>query len=152
MPHFLILILILITSLGTAPAHATDSVQLDYMLNCQGCHLPDGAGFAKRNVPRIRGHIAKYLQVVGGREFLIQVPGSAQSDLSDERLARVINWMLIRFSAKELPFDFRPYRAAEVGVLRRTPLIDVKVVRARLLERIARWEAKQTINAARAIP
>lgn len=115
---------------------ATEPVQFDYMMNCQGCHLPNGEGFPARNVPKVKGHMGKFLSVEGGREFLIRVPGSAQSDLNDERLTAVVNWMLATFSADELPRDFEPYTAAEVSQLRENPLIDVKGARKILISRI----------------
>jgi len=115
---------------------ATESVQLDYMVNCQGCHLPQGQGFPLRDVPSVKDHLGKFLQVEGGREFLIQVPGSAQSDLNSERLTAVINWMLTTFSANELPEKFRPYSVSEVSDLRKSPLVDVKGTRATLIEKI----------------
>lgn len=117
-------------------AQATDPVQFDYMMNCQGCHLPQGQGFPKRDVPTVKGHVGKFLHVEGGREFLVQAPGSAQSDLNSERLTAVINWMLTTFSADELPADFQPYSVSEVRELRKSPLIDIKGTRAALIEKI----------------
>ena len=81
-------------------AKATEPVHFDYMMNCQGCHLPQGEGFPLRDVPRVKGQLGKFLHVDGGREFLVQVPGSAQSDLNNERLAAVINWMLTTFTVQ----------------------------------------------------
>lgn len=115
---------------------ATEPTQVDYMLHCQGCHLADGSGFPERNVPTLTNHLGKFLGVEGGREFLVRVPGSAQSDLSDQRLAELLNWMLVTFSGNELPHHFRPYTAKEVGGLRRTPLPEVAALRAKLIERI----------------
>lgn len=119
---------------------ATDEVQFDYMMNCQGCHLPGGEGFPEHQVPRVAGHMGKFLRVEGGREFLVQVPGSAQSDLDDARLASVLNWMLQAFSAAELPEDWRPFSAEEVSELRRTPLIEVAPVREQLINLIQAHE------------
>ena len=118
------------------PAAATDPVEFDYMMNCQGCHLSDGAGFPARAVPKIAGNLANFLQVGGGREFLVRVPGAAQSDLSDRQLAAVLNWMLTNFSAEELPNDWQPYDAAEVRQLRKSPLIEVAPERSRLMKLI----------------
>ncbi|MCV6615879.1 MAG: cytochrome c, class I [Cellvibrionaceae bacterium] len=115
---------------------AQSELEFDYMMHCQGCHLPQGQGYPGRNVPAINNHLAKFLHVPGGREFLIQVPGSAQSDLNSERLAALINWMLKRFSAKQLPANFKPYTAAEVAVLRAQPLVDVNTRRAQLIKQI----------------
>ncbi|MEH6559595.1 MAG: cytochrome c, class I [Oceanicoccus sp.] len=119
---------------------ATEPVQFDYMMNCQGCHLPNGEGFPARNVPRVKDHLGKFLHVEGGREFLIQVPGSAQSDLDDKKLSAVINWMLTTFSASELPQDFEPYTENEVSRLRTKTLIDVKGAREVLMSRIEKIE------------
>jgi hypothetical protein len=119
---------------------ATEPAQLDYMLNCQGCHLPDGSGYPARNVPALNNHLGKFLQVEGGREFLVQVPGSAQSDLPDKRLAAVLNWMLLTFSPEQLPIPFQPYQVEEISRLRQTPLIEVAQVRQKLIENIERGE------------
>jgi mono/diheme cytochrome c family protein len=123
-----------------APVWATEPAEADYMLNCQGCHLPEGQGFPDRQVPDLRHQMARFLNVPGGREFLVQVPGSAQTALNDADLARLLNWMLLRFSAAQMPADFQPYTAAEVGPLRKQPLARVSEVRSELLERIARQE------------
>mgnify|MGYP001765019447 CR=1 FL=1 len=130
----------LLLLLAAGSCWATEPAQADYMLNCQGCHLPDGSGFPARQVPDLREQMGRFLSVPGGREFLVQVPGSAQSALNDADLARVLNWMLQRFSAAQLPADFQPYTAAEVGALRQQPLARVSEVRSELLERIARQE------------
>lgn len=126
-----------------APVWATEPAEADYMLNCQGCHLPEGQGFPDRQVPDLRHQMARFLSVPGGREFLVQVPGSAQTALNDADLARLLNWMLLRFSAAQMPADFQPYTAAEVGPLRKQPLARVSEVRSELLERIARQEQLQ---------
>ena len=107
---------------------------IDYALNCQGCHLADGAGTAG-SVPALAGSVAKFLGVPGGREFLVRVPGVAQSTLDDADLAEVLNWLLARFDGEHLPADFKPYSAEEVGPLRRSPLTNVARVRSELLER-----------------
>lgn len=117
-------------------AHGTEPVAVDYMTNCQGCHLPDGSGMASRGVPSLRAHMGHFLTVDGGREFLVRVPGAAMSDLDDARLAAVLNWMLTQFDPRGLPHDFAPYAADEVAALRATPLIDVKSTRAALIRSI----------------
>ena len=126
-------------------AVATDAVEFDHMMNCQGCHLPDGAGFPAHNVPAVAGNLGNFLGVDGGREFLVQAPGSAQSDLDDARLAAVLNWMLVSFSAEQLPADWQHYSAAEVHELRKTPLIEVTPLRAALMDLI---EVKQQTGGA----
>ena len=109
----------------------------NYILNCQGCHLPDASG-SPGLVPRIKDFVGYFLQVEGGREFIVQVPGSANAPINDQELADVLNWMLHEFSKKEIPQDFAPYSAEEVGRLRQKPLVDVNGSRARLIEKIQR--------------
>ncbi len=105
---------------------------VDYAIHCRGCHLADG-GETPGLIPALRGSVGRFLRVPGGREFLVQVPGVAQSSLDDAALAAVLNWMLDRFGRPEMPEPFVPYTAAEVGALRRTPLVNVDRVRAALL-------------------
>ncbi len=126
-----------------APAVQADPVRIDYMLNCQGCHLPGGEGYPERGVPRLRGQMGKFLGVEGGRAYLVQVPGVALSDLPGDRLAEVLNWTLVEFSQAELPTNFVPYTADEVAELRKTPLIEVTPVREALIERIRAAEEGQ---------
>lgn len=116
-----------------APAAADPRV--DYMLNCRGCHGPDGAG-APGAAPSFRGQLAKFLWVPGGREYLIRVPGTAQSELDDARTAALLNWLLHEFSAAEIPADFAAYGAEEVARQRRAPLTDVWGTRQELLRAI----------------
>lgn len=104
---------------GFAPR--TQSEQIDYMLKCQGCHQPDGRGNSV-NTPPLAGQVAKFLHVPGGREFLVQVPGVATTDLDDVRVARLLNWMLPRFDPQHMPAGFAPYTASEVAALRKQPL------------------------------
>ncbi|MFV0275636.1 MAG: c-type cytochrome [Parahaliea sp.] len=105
--------------------------QFDYQLHCQGCHSPDGAG--ADTVPRLKGHVGLFLGSTSGREYLVRVPGSAISALDDERLAGVLNWIVLEFAGDSLADDFRPYSAEEVGQSRRRPLNEVDQYRGQLL-------------------
>ncbi len=118
---------------------ASPSVQADartdYMLNCQGCHADDGRG-SPGHVPDLRDELGLMLRVAGGREYLVQVPGSRNAAIDDAALAAVLNWMLPTFSAATLPQDFAPYTAAEVHRLRSEPFEDTAATRVRLLDAI----------------
>lgn len=124
----------LAAALSALPAAADPRV--DYMLHCRGCHGPDGAGVTGA-APSFRGRLAKFLWVPGGREYLIRVPGTAQSELDDARTAALLNWLLREFSPDEIPADFAPYGADEVARHRHAPLTDVWAARADLLRAIA---------------
>jgi hypothetical protein len=97
--------------------------------------LPDASG-SPGVVPRMNNFVANFLHVDGGREFIVQVPGTANAPINDQELADVLNWMLKNFSEKQIPEDFLPYTSEEVGKLRRQPLIDIHVTRAGLISRI----------------
>ncbi len=109
--------------------------QLAYMLECQGCHLADGSG-APGRVPALRGSVASFLRVPAGREYLVRVPGSAQSPLSDAELAAALNWLLREYGPRQALEDFEPYTAAEVAQHRVRPLIDAGKVREQLIRAI----------------
>lgn len=104
--------------LAVVPACA-DAVQpnapkIDYLLHCGGCHGMTGGG-SPPVVPSLRGASGLLAGIPEGRDYLIRVPGSAQSRLDDAALARVLTWMLETFSAHTLPKNFKPFTAVEVG-------------------------------------
>ncbi|MBF6569244.1 MAG: cytochrome c [Candidatus Binataceae bacterium] len=107
-----------------------------YVMNCWGCHQPHGEGIAGA-VPRLKDTVGYFLQVPGGREYLIEVPGVAGSSLSNAQVAQVMNWMLSAFSSDQLPTDFKPYTEAEVAKYRPHQLNNIGVVRARLASQLA---------------
>jgi hypothetical protein len=126
--------MLVISAAGTpSPCHADP--RTDYILHCRGCHGPNGEG-APGGVPDFRGQVGKFLSVAGGREYLIRVPGTSQSELSDARVARLLNWLVREFSAAEVPADFEPFTDAEVSRHRRPPLTDVARLRGELLQAI----------------
>ena len=121
--------------------------QMNYMLNCQGCHGPQAEGSEIASVPRMKDFVGNFLKVPGGREFLVQVPGSANASISDLELAELLNWMLPRVSAAQIPANFAPYTEAEIKALRYSPEEDVAGTRERLIEAIkAAVATKGTAN------
>jgi mono/diheme cytochrome c family protein len=116
-----------------APSVAvTTSVRSLYIVHCAGCHGRDAAGSTLGNVPDMR-RLGQFLQLEGGREFVIKVPGVMGSGLSDQQVADVTNWMLQTLAPGSAPAGHLPYEAAEVRSARETPLLDVAAARERLL-------------------
>jgi hypothetical protein len=105
---------------------------INYMLHCMGCHTPDGGGEPGR-VPSVRTTLVALASSPAGRKFLIQVPGSAQSRLSDGELAEVLNWMVDNLSAQPAQHEVQRFTAAEVARYRHTPLVAVQAQRERLI-------------------
>jgi mono/diheme cytochrome c family protein len=108
-----------------------------YILNCAGCHQMDGSGSASHEIPKMRGAVGNFLRLPEGRAFLIQVPGTSNSALSDAQIAVLLNWMLPQFSREEIPPGFVPYTAEEVTRLRNQRLDDVAGTRAAIVKRLA---------------
>jgi mono/diheme cytochrome c family protein len=113
-------------------ADSSTAARNNYMLRCMGCHVADGSGSAGR-VPSVRESLVPLASSAAGRRYLVQVPGAAQSPLSDLELAQVLSWMVRNLSGQAAPAGFVDFSAAEVASYRRTPLIEVQATRARLL-------------------
>ena len=119
-------------TLSPVGAGSAAEPQVDYILNCMGCHLDDGAGVAGK-VPSVRDSLVPLSATAAGRRYLVQVPGSSQSPLSDLELARLLSWMVRNLSAVAVPATFVDFTGEEVGGYRATRLVAVAETRARLL-------------------
>ncbi len=115
------------------PAEPTTALpQVNYMLNCMGCHVADGSG-ASGKVPSMRHSLVPLSSSAAGRRYLVQVPGASQSPLSNRELAQVLSWMVRNLSAQPVPRGFVDFTAEEVAGYRKTPLVKVRETRVRLL-------------------
>jgi mono/diheme cytochrome c family protein len=108
-----------------ADARAEQSLQTLYTLNCSGCHGAEGRGVPDAGIPNLN-EAGGYVRTPLGREYLIEVPGLSQSRLDDATAARLLNWVLRKFSAERLPADFKPYTTAEVIRFRADKVSDPK--------------------------
>lgn len=90
-----------------------------YQLHCSGCHRPDGSGDG-RVVPSLR-ELGPLLDVPGGRDYLVRVPGVAQAPLASAELAPLLNYVLREMAGAG---SFAPFTESEVESLRRAPLRD----------------------------
>ena len=114
------------------------SPAVNYQLQCAGCHLSKGEGAPANDIPRMAGFVGAFLQVEGGREFLVRVPGVAQSALSDQQLAELLNWILREegMAGESMPENTKPYTAAEVAKVRDQSLKNLPETRAKLILRM----------------
>jgi mono/diheme cytochrome c family protein len=110
---------------------AISSPKTSYLLHCGGCHLPDGRGVPPE-VPSLRNELGKLIQIPGGRDYLVRVPGASQAPISDRELAQVLNYVLREFNRETLSTDFTPLGAEEVSKSRPHILADPLKYRARL--------------------
>ena len=77
--------------------------------------------------------IVPFSMLAEGREFVLRVPGVAQSPLTDGETAQLLNWIARNLSDVPLPGQFVDYTDQEVAGLRRKPLAAVAAARRRLL-------------------
>ena len=117
------------------PAHA--SPQQDYLLYCMGCHGEQAQGLPGR-VPPLAGSIALFMRSAEGRDYVLRVPGAANSALGDAQLAAVLNWLAERFPPDGAArTSAAPFTEAEVRARRRTPLANVKERRSQVVRALA---------------
>ena len=81
--------------------------------------------------------VGYFLHSQEGREFVIRVPGVATSSLADDELTEMMNWLLLNFSAQELPDPFVPFSIDEVAALRPNLEEQPQTTRIRILQKIA---------------
>jgi hypothetical protein len=118
-------------SLGVFGSSIAYEPSVNYMLQCMGCHGPDGTGEAGR-VPALNQTALLFARMPEGRRYLLQVPGVAQSTLSDAELAELLNWMIPHFGGTSAQ-GFTPFTPQEVARFRKSPLADPRAERERLL-------------------
>jgi cytochrome c553 len=116
---------------------ASASPGQDYILYCMGCHGDQAQGVPGR-VPPLAGSVALFMRSADGRDYVLRVPGAANSALSDAQLAAVLNWLAERFppAVAAAPAG-APFTPAEVTELRRTPLADVRERRREVVRALA---------------
>jgi cytochrome c553 len=109
--------------------------QQDYMLYCMGCHGGQAQGVAGK-VPPLAGALARFMRTSEGRNYVLRVPGAANSALSDTQLAAVLNWLAESY---RLPPEAppAPFTLEEVSAMRRTPLADVQGTRREVVRALA---------------
>ena len=122
----------------TPLSQANYSPAVNYQLQCLGCHLTNGEGAPRNDVPRMTDFVGNFLKVEGGREFLVRVPGSSQSALNNQQLADLLNWMLKHdgIAGGSTPESFKPYSREEVSAYRKENIKDLPGVRRHLLDQM----------------
>ena len=126
--------LVLAAFAGGAGA-VTPGAEEDYVLHCRGCHGADGRGVSHR-VPSLRDSLAPLMRLEEGRDFLMRVPGAANSSLSDAALAGVLNWLVVEFGGARVPADVHRFTGEEVSAARRRPLVGVHRARNEIAARL----------------
>jgi len=120
---------------SAAAAALAQDPQTNYQLHCMGCHVADGSGLEGK-VPSMRPTLVPLALFAEGRQYLVQVPGVAQSRLSDAETAALLNWMVHSLGDRAVPTAMREFTAQEVAKYRATRMVEVRETRAKLMARI----------------
>jgi len=108
----------------------------DYMLQCMGCHGTHAEGVPGK-VPPLAHALARFMRSSAGRNYVLRVPGAANSMLSDAQLADVLNWLVQQYDANELSGGIAPFTTEEVTSLRHQPLASVLAARRAAVAELA---------------
>ncbi len=122
----------LLLASAAPPADAAPPPAQDYVLECRGCHGARGEGTPGK-VPSL-AQTARFLATPRGRAYLVRVPGVAGSQLSNARVAALLDWMLRELASDpRAPAGFAPFDEAEVAAARARPLLEPLAERAAIL-------------------
>jgi mono/diheme cytochrome c family protein len=107
----------------------------DYTLYCMGCHGSQAQGVPGR-IPPLAGMLGRFMRTPEGRNYVLRVPGAANSALTDTQLTAVLNWLCEQYRN---PADPRPtpFSADEVSAARHIPLANVRATRSQVVQKLA---------------
>lgn len=117
------------------PALAQDSgkPRSDYILHCAGCHGLTGAGTVQGGVPPFPDSVGHIAASDIGRTYIMHVPGVISTEMSDARIADVMNYILDNWADGQGHFT-----AEEVTRRRAIPIGDVVSYRRKVVEELRR--------------
>lgn len=124
------------STLAAAAPAGTVSPQRNYLQYCSGCHLQDGAGMPSKDIPSMKDKVGRFLEVPGGRNFIVQVPGVMNTPLDDAEVAALMNWILRGMAKSSTPPDTPLYTGEEVKALRATRPSDIPAARRELVDKL----------------
>lgn len=120
--------------LSTSAAARAATPAVNYALHCQGCHLADGRE-TPGLVPKLTGTMSQFAAIPEGRAYLVRLPNIVSAPLSADDMARLLNWLVVRFDEEGPPRGTQPvaFTSAEVSSGREHPLIDIETARRAVL-------------------
>jgi hypothetical protein len=101
-----------------------------------GCHGAEAQGVPGK-VPPLANALSRFMRTAEGRNYVLRVPGAANSALSDGQLAAVLNWLAVTFDASPAASNLAPFTSEEVSRVRPTPLISVLAARSAVVRDLA---------------
>jgi mono/diheme cytochrome c family protein len=107
----------------------------DYILNCMGCHGTSAQGVPGK-IPPLANVLSRFMRTPAGRNYVLRVPGAANSTLTDAQLAAVLNWLAVTFDQGAKPNSPALFTTEEVSQLRRVPLVSVLAARTAVVHEL----------------
>lgn len=106
--------------------------QRSYTEGCGGCHGLSGVS-ASSLVPPLKDSVGRFFCIREGRDYVVRLPNVAFANMSDDRLAQVLNFVVFGLGGDSVPSGphASPYTSAEVHRLRANPLKATDLVEAR---------------------
>jgi hypothetical protein len=100
-----------------------------------GCHGTQAEGVPGK-IPPLANMLSRFMRTAEGRNYVLRVPGAANSALSDAQLAAVLNWLAVTYDS--LPAtNLAPFTREEVSAVRRKPLNSVLATRSAVVRSLA---------------
>ena len=124
-----------LVALATSTANAANPAQ-DYALNCMGCHGTEAQGIPGK-VPPLANALSRFMRSPEGRNYVLRVPGAANSALSNEQLAAVLNWLAVTYDSSASATQPAPFTSTEVAAVRHQPLLSVLATRSAVVHNLA---------------
>jgi cytochrome c553 len=125
-----------LAALAQNPGQSYGLAAQNYELDCMGCHGVDGHGVAGK-IPPLAHSLARFMRTPAGRDYVLRVPGAADSPLSDGDLAAVLNWIAERFDPEDLTAQTALFTGQEVARVRRHPMRSVLARRREVVQGLA---------------
>ena len=124
-----------LAALAASTANAANPAQ-DYALNCMGCHGTEAQGIPGK-VPPLANALRRFMRSPEGRNYVLRVPGAANSALSNEQLAAVLNWLAVTYDSSASATQPAPFTSTEVAAVRHQPLLSVLATRSAVVHNLA---------------
>jgi hypothetical protein len=116
-------------------ATAAASPAQDYALYCMGCHGSQAQGVPGK-IPPLALTLVPFMRTPEGRNYLLRVPGAANSALADAPLTAVLNWLAVSYAPTgEAPPA--PFSVSELSSVRHIPLAGVQAARRELIRKLS---------------
>jgi cytochrome c553 len=107
----------------------------DYILYCMGCHGPEAQGVPGK-IPPLAGMLGRFMRTPEGRNYVLRVPGAANSALNDGQITAVLNWLSAQYAPSGEPLP-APFTVAEVSAVRHRPLANVLATRSEVISKLS---------------